>query len=74
MDILGVGDSDHLTVPLPAWKMSQGVALPHMGGHSRAAARREGGHASLSSKETPGTGELARNYLQVSDMLRGAFF
>lgn len=27
---------------------------------------------SLSSKETPGTGELARNYLQVSDMLRGA--
>lgn len=74
MDILGVGDSDRLTVHLPAWNVSQGVALPHMGGHCRAAARTEGGHASLSSKETPGTGELARNYLQVSDMLRGAFF
>lgn len=74
VDIPGVGDSDHLNFHLPAWKVSQRVALPHVGGHSRAAARTEGGHASLSSEEIPRTEELARNCLQVSDMLGDAFF
>lgn len=74
MDIPGVGDSDHLTFHLPAWKVSQCVALPHRGGHSRAATRTEGGHASLSSEEIPRTEELTGNCLQVSDMLGDAFF